>query len=201
MKSLWHILVLVLICSLPLAGCGGGGAPGSTDSLQTDVVIESVFLEISDGDEVTRDIDMNVHLCPPDFTTAEEGLFMATATLKIQASRLNPNIDYDPFPASIESCTVTFRKAPEDPAGPVIEQMTVYPNCSLINGTIDCEIGFLDIQRKREWWRMIINGANVPAERPTHYIGRVQCRYTTRYGKTGSFQSEADVWLSDWEKC
>lgn len=201
MKSLWHKLALVLMFALPLSGCGGGGTPDSPNSLDTGVVIESILTTPKDEQESTPDIDMNVHLCPPDFTTAEPGLFRANVTMQISASRLNPNIDYDPFPASVEACTITYLKANEDPAGPVIEQLTVYPNCALQSSTSDCSMTLMDIQRKRDWWRMVNFGANLPAEYPTHYVARIRCSFTTRYGKTGSFQTETDLWLADWEKC
>ena len=197
MKPLWHIIAAVMLISVPFAGCGGGGAPGSTNSVQTDVVIRAASLSIE-----TPDIDVNIHACPPDFTTVEPGLFRADAVLNIDAERLNNTIDYDPFPASVESCTVTYLKANEDPASPVIEQMTIYPNCPLVDGVLSCPVTLMDIQRKVTWWNMVaVRGANAPAEGPTHYIARMQCTYVTRYGKVGTFQTELDIWLADFDLC
>lgn len=197
MKSLWHMLVLILLFSLPLAACGGGGAPGSSGSLQTDIVIASAFLDIE-----SPDVDVNIHLCPPDFTTAEEGLFREDAVLSIAAERLNTDIAYDPFPASVEACTITYLKANEDQASPVIEQMITYPNCPIVDGTTDCPVTVMDVHRKTEWWdNVAIRGANLLTEYPTHYIARMECTYVTRYGKRGTFQTELDIWLADWNLC
>ncbi len=195
MKSVFYTIALIVAFSLPLAGCGGGGAPGSTNSTQTDVLIKSAILTIA-----SPDLDVNVHLCSGG--KPEPGLFREPATLSVEATKLDPkNANYDPFPGSIEACTITYLKANEDPAAPIIEQMTQYPNCILVDGTTSCSITILDIQRKVDWWTAFNGGTNKPAEYPTHYIARMQCTYVTKYGKSGAFQTELDLWLADFNKC
>lgn len=196
MKSIFYMIALIGAFALPLAGCGGsGGAPGSTNAKETDVLIKSTILSIA-----SPDVDVNVHLCPTG--EPEPGLFRENATLTVDAAKLDPaNSTYDPFPASLEQCTITYLKANEDPASPIIEQMTIYPNCLLADGTSSCPITLLDIQRKVDWWAAFSGGTNKPAEYPTHYIARIQCTYVTKYGKSGTFQTELDLWLADWNLC
>ena len=201
------LLLLFFVC---LAGCGGGGgAPGSSGSENTGIIIKSVNITDAGSTEgaTGKEVDVNVHMC--DATTAEPGLFIHIQTLNISADKLNPSAASDPFPASIEQCTITYIKANSDPASPVIETMTVYPNCTLIAGEDNaCIFSLMDIQRKNDWWDAMpasINpsgsGLNIPAEYPTHYIATVRCKYMSNYGSSGYCQSEFDIWLADWNLC
>lgn len=198
------VIMVLLVYLIALSGCGGGsgGAPGSTGSEDTGISIKSVSATNKD----VGNLDTAIHLCPPDFTEIEPGLFMDYATLTIDAGKVNPNVVSNPFPASVEMCTITYRKANEDPASPIIESLTIYPNCTLVDTETSstknsCSFTLSDIQRKVKWWTDISGGLNLPAEYPTHYVAQYNCRYVNNFGRSGYFVVEYDVWLADWNLC
>lgn len=217
MRGKKYYLGLLLLFFVCLAGCGGGGAPGSSGSENTGIIIKSVSISDAGTTEgaTGKEVDVALHSCDPD---PEPGLFIHSQTLNISADKLNPSAASDPFPASVEQCTITYIKANSDPASPVIETMTVYPNCTLTAGDDNaCIISLMDLQRKRDFWSSLpasINpggpfyfnappgtGINIPAEFPTHYIAQVRCKYMSNYGSSGYFQVEYDIWLADWDLC
>ena len=181
---------------LILSGCGGlEGAPGA-DSGDTGILIQSVSIigeEPAGGD---NEIDVAVHLCPPAFTDLEPGIFMANATLTIDAT----SVAFDPFPASVEECTVTYLKGNENPDAPIIENMTIYPNCTILNGTNECNVVMMDIDRKVKFWDDL-ETLSPSTIRPVHFVVRYQCGYVNVYGDSGSFSVEYDIWLDDWNYC
>jgi len=204
MRGKKYCLGVLLLFFISIAGCGGGGgAPGSSGSENTGIIIKSVSITDAGAEGGTgKEVDVAIHLCDPaDPESGEPGLFIHTENLVITADKLNPNTASDPFPASVEQCTITYIKANSDPASPVIETMTVYPNCTLISGSNECIISLMDIQRKNDWWNDLGFGINIPAEYPTHYIATVRCKYMSNYGSSGYFQTEYDIWLADWNLC
>jgi hypothetical protein len=208
MKHTYYGLIVGLAVLIALTGCGGGmGAPGSSGSDSTGIVIKSVSIS-----PTNIDVDTAVHLCPGG--TPEPGLFREDATLAIDATKLIPDSADDPFSASVEECTITYLKANDDPASPIIESMTVYPNCTLIDGTNSCTMVLMDVQRKIKWWDDLTLGASTgpclttglfgafcPAEYPTQYAATIKCKYVNAFGKAGFFQTEVDLWLADWNLC
>lgn len=208
MKNKYYGFIAGFVSLIVLAGCGGGsGAPGSSGSDETGIVIKSV-----NAVPTNVDVDTAIHICPNG--EPEPGLFREDAALTIDAAKLVPNSTDDPFSASVEQCTITYRKANEDPASPIIESMTVYPNCVLIEGTNTCNMPLMDVQRKVKWFNDVsvgsgaspcpttgLFGAFCPAEYPTHYVATLNCKYVSVFGKAGFFQTEVDVWLADWNLC
>ena len=208
MRNTYYGFIFGLAMIVALAGCGGGmGAPGSSGSDETGIIIKSVSLV-----PTNVDVDTHVHLCAGG--TPEPGLFREDATVTINATKLIPSSTDDPFSASVEECTITYRKANGDPASPIIEAMTVYPNCTLIDGSSTCTMALLDVQRKVTWWDDLavgpsssvcpstgLFGAYCPAEYPTHYVASFNCKYVNAFGKSGFFQTEVDLWLADWNLC
>jgi hypothetical protein len=196
MKNIYYCFALLLACMLCLSGCGGGsGAPGSSDSADTGIIIQSAVVS---SDNI--DIDTHIHACSE--TTVEEGLFRENATLDVSAAKLVPGSVDDPLAAaSIEECTITYKKANEDPAAPIIESWTIYPNCPLVNGTSSCSISLIDIERKVRWWNDYAGGTFTPSEYPTHYVASYTCKYVSTFGETGYFQAELDIWLADFDLC
>jgi len=188
--------IVFLLSVIALSGCGGGvGAPGSSESDETGIVIQSAAVTSEN-----IDIDTHIHACSA--TTVEEGLFRENSTLDISATTLVPGSFDDPFAAaSIEECTITYKKANEDPAAPIIEDWTIYPNCQLVNGTTSCAVSLIDIERKVRWWNDFSGGTFSPAEVPTHYIAVYRCKYVNTFGKSGFFQAELDIWLADFNLC
>ena len=213
MKDRYFGLIFVSLCVLLLAGCGGGsGAPGSSGSGDTGILIQSVQPLVSTPTSITGgttgastsspDIDAAIHLCSDG--KPEKGLFRTDASLNITAAALNPNTASDPFPASVEQCTITYLKANEDPGAPIIPEFTEYPNCPILDGDNTCLITFMDIQRKEDFWDALTGGTNEPVTHyydPVHYVGVINCSYVNAFGKTGNFQTEVDVWLTDFETC
>jgi len=202
MKSSLCILIIMLLFPLALSGCGGSqGAPGSTGTDNTGIIIASVAMTTD-----SPDIDTAIHFCDEEQTTPEEPLTRTDATMTITAARLL-DTGLDPFPASVESCTITYLKANEDPASPIIESLTIYPNCILASGATDCPVTLMDIERKTRYWDditqngLFFDSTNFPSEYPTHYIANFNCTYMNRFGQTGTFQVEHDIWLADFERC
>lgn len=199
----------MVLLTLPLFSCGGGdvGAPGSTGSVETGIVVQSVSIAgVPTATDLTPDIDANVHICEVDATTGvatfEDGLFRVTANITILAKRLNESgVSGAPFPASVESCTITYLRAVEDPSAPVIPSLTFFPNCIFTDGEeATCNVPLIDIQRKNDFWNALVSGINVPSERPTHYVAKYSCTYKNEFG-TGTFPVEYDFWIDDFETC
>lgn len=189
--------IMLMTFLLILSGCGElGGAPGS-DSEDTGILIRSVSIVGSDEGAGDDEIDVAIHMCPPDFTKAEDGLFEANAMLTIDAHA----IGYDPFPASIEHCDITYLKGNESPDSPIIESLTIYPNCTLVEDDAnECNVVMVDVDRKIKWWNDA-NTINFPNTYPTPYTVRYKCTFINNYGKSGTFQTEYDIWLADWDNC
>jgi hypothetical protein len=202
MKKTYFGFIMMLIIAVSFAGCGGGGggAPGSSGSEDTGILITAVsVVGESTGPDEPPDIDVAVHLCDGD--EPEDGLFRVPATMSITAELVNPDTAFVPFPASVEQCTISYRKAIEDPASPIIESWTIFPNCPITDGDNTCEVQLIDVQRKIDWWNDISGGVNLPAEYPTHYVAIYNCRYVNRFGESGDFQTEYDIWLADFDTC
>jgi hypothetical protein len=210
MKERYFGFIFILLFPMLLAGCGGGsGAPGSSGSADTGIVIQSASTTVSTPTSISGgasssttsspDIDTAIHLCNDG--KPEQGLFRTDATLTVTTASLNPNTASNPFPASIEQCTITYKKADENPGAPIIPEFTEYPNCPLISGNNTCAMTFMDIQRKIDFWNALAGYTNTPATYPVHYVGVIDCSYVNAFGKTGNFQTEVDVWLADFDMC
>lgn len=205
-NSMAGIVLMTLL--LILSGCGElGGAPGS-DSGGTGILIKSVSIigeEPAGGD---NEIDVAIHLCAPDFTEPEDGLFIANATMTINAAA----VSFDPFPASVEQCNITYLKGNESPDSPIIKSLTIYPNCTLEEDEAnECNVVMMDVARKVQWWEdakginypcgLYFSGNEYCGTYPTPYTVKYDCKYVNQYGNSGTFQIEYDIWLADWDYC
>jgi len=201
MNRKYHSLILISFILVVLISCGGtGGAPGS-DTGDTGILIQSATLA-----RTSPDIDTVQDCCAVDATTGAcvtvEKFTRDDVTLTVTTSNLTPTITAAQFPASVEECTITYLKANADPAAPIIENLTVYPNCSLSEGTNTCAVTLIDIARKHQYADPVfVNHTSIPAERPTHYVAKFSCSYINNFGKAGHFQAEIDLWLSDFDNC
>lgn len=197
MKRSYFLLFTVcsLFFSVFLWGCGAGpGAPGSSGSEDTGINIKSVSITRTDGP------DLDVYSDPTGCSGSPETLLTRKdATITIGAEKLNATSTFDPFPASVEECTITYRKAIEDPSSPTIESWIFYPNCTLISGTTTCNVQLIDITRLGVYWDALTS--HEPAEYPTHYIASYKCTYMNNYGDSGTFETEYDIWLADFLMC
>jgi hypothetical protein len=194
--------VLLTLCYVLLAGifagCGGGsGSPGSSGSEVTGIQIQSVTISSATG----PDFDVNSSSTACD-GAPEALLHREDAVISITSAKLIPSSSFNPFPASVEECTITYKKANEDPSAPVIESWTIYPNCTLTGtDTNDCPVSLIDITRKQQYWNGVADGIHLPAEYPTHYIAQYRCKYMNQVGKSGYFTVEYDLWLADFLVC
>lgn len=175
--------IMLLLCAVVLSGCGGGGgAPGSSGGDDTGIIIQAASVS-------AENIDIT------DCSSREN------ATLNVSATKLVPESTDDPLAAaSIEECTITYKKANEDPGAPIIEDWTIFPNCPLVNGSTTCPVSLIDVSRKVKWSNDFSSGAFVPAEVPTHYVAVYKCKYVSAFGKAGFFRAELDIWL-DLKQC
>ena len=105
------------------------------------------------------------------------------------------------FPRVLSECTITYLKAVEDPASPVIPTLTIFPNCTLAASTseapTECTLTLIDVQRKSDYWDAINQGVNLPGEYPTHYVARYNCKYRSNFDEYGTFVQQYDFWLAD----
>jgi hypothetical protein len=173
----------------------------ATTQQSTGIHIQAVTINSDAGPDF--DVYSAPLACPVDNPTGPEVLLhREDAVISITSAKLNPNSDFDPFPASVEQCTITYKKAKEDPSAPVIESWTQYPNCTLDGtGTNSCPVSIIDITRKQQYWNGIADGIHLPAEYPTHYIASYRCKYMNLVGKSGYFSVEYDLWLADFLIC
>ncbi len=202
-RSLFRAFLFYIFISLILTGCGGGGSgsPGSSGSENTGIEISAVSITSEKGPDF--DVFSAPLACPPDNPTKSEALLTREdAVITIDATVLNPGSTFDPFPASVEECTITYLKAQQDPSAPVIESWKIYPNCPIYDSPSNtCNVSLIDITRKNKFWTDINDGIHVPAEYPTHYIAKYHCKYMNRVGKYGYFDVEYDMWLADFLIC
>jgi len=201
MNNRYQNLILISFILVSIISCGGGGGAPGSDPNDTAIMIKSALLSMT-----STDVDTLQDCCSVDATTglcsAIEDFTRADATLAVETTNLSPTITSDHFPAKVQECTITYIKSNEDPAAPIIEAMTIYPSCTLNEGQNSCGITIMDITRKNQYSTPVyITGISSPAERPTHYVGRVSCIYTNNFGKTGSFDATIDLWLSDFDNC
>jgi hypothetical protein len=193
----FSFLLMLIFAAASLAGCGGGGgAPGSSGSDDTGILIQSVLLSAE-----SDDIDVFQHPTACD-GEPESPLTDASATIEITATASNPNPDpnfVSPFPANIESCSVTYTSAVI--GHPIIESKTIFPNCSFVDGTTSCTLDLLNIARKIQWWDDFSSGKFVPAEYPTKYTVVYSCKYQNSYRKEGRLSGRIDIDLADWLSC
>jgi hypothetical protein len=159
MKKIYIVLGVITAGLLILSGCGGtgtGGAPGSGGSENTNIIIQHV--SIIGNDQTPSDIDVANHLCPPDFISLEpiNALFREDATITIDATLVNPT--FDTFPASVEECRITYLKSGDDPASPIIEAWTIFPNCAIEDSDAnDCVVNLIDVPRKVKFWMQLFD--------------------------------------------
>jgi hypothetical protein len=188
----------MLVFILFLGGCGGkGGAPGSSGSSTTGVLIQSVSVFKDEGPDL--DVFACAACCDGE---PEPGLIREDATLLIGATALNPNVTFDPFPASLEECTITYKKSDDDPSSPIIDSWRIFPNCTLIDQEENaCGVNLLDIQRKNDFWNDIVSGLNIPRNMPTRYIAVFNCTYKNIFAETGRLQVEYEIFLADFDLC
>ncbi|MBA4372199.1 MAG: hypothetical protein C0402_04995 [Thermodesulfovibrio sp.] len=201
MNRKYHSLILISFVLVALISCGGtGGAPGS-DTADTGIMIQSAILS-----RTSPDIDTFRDCCSVDATTgacaSAEVFTREDATLTVITSNLTAGVTSAHFPASVEECTVTYIKANEDPAAPIIEKLTIFPNCKLSDGSNTCAVTLIDIARKLQYSTPVfVTGTHIPAEQPTHYVAKFSCNYINNFGKAGHFEAEIDLWLSNFDNC
>ncbi len=204
MKRFFWIISTSAFC-LALLSCGGGpGAPGSSGSADTGIEIQSVSIvpNATSGGDKGPDLDVNVRTCPngkPE--TGETGLYRVDATMTITASKLNPNSDFDPFPATVTQCTITYKQPADEYGAPVIEAWTIYPDCTLTEGSNTCVANLIDIARKMDYWNNVINIINDPQKYPTRYTASYDCTYMNNFGKSGHLGVDLDIFLADFGSC
>jgi hypothetical protein len=195
MRSRSFLMMVMFILSLTMASCGGGGggAPGSSDATETGILIQSALFLIESDD---IDVYSSPTACDGE---EEEPLTDANGTLRITASALNPDPSYSPFPANIERCVLTYTS--QVLGAPVIESKTIYPNCSFINGTTECHVEVINIDRKLVFWDGLISQKFIPAEYPTNYTVKYECDYQNAHRKHGKLGGRIDIDLADWLMC
>jgi hypothetical protein len=195
MRSRSFLMMFMFVLSLTMASCGGGGggAPGSSDANETGILVQSALFLIESDD---IDVYQSMTACDGE---EEEPLTDANGTLRITASALNPDQNYSPFPAHIEKCMVTYTS--QVIGAPVLESKTIYPNCGFINGTTECTVEIINIDRKHVFWDALVSQKFIPAEYPTNYTVEYKCEYQDAFRRNGKLGGRIDIDLADWLVC
>ncbi len=203
MKKIYISASLVLMGFLFVSGCGSssiGGAPGSSGSEDTGILIAVSIVGNPTPTDLTPDIDVALHYCdPPDNTELEDGLFRVTATMTIDAALVNP--DFDTFPATVVECNITYYKDEDNLDAPTIKSDTTrLSSCVLNEGTNECNVLLITIARKRSFWSDIVAGIYTP-DRPAVYDAFYKCKYINFFGEEGYFEMGYEIFLTDFETC
>ncbi len=215
MKRRYLLLVLAccLLSAVFLFSCGSGpGAPGSSGSEDTGIEIQSVSIvpNKTTGGDAGPDLDTATHICSDGKPEPEGGLFRVDATMTIAAAKLNPltpggsTTTVEPFPATVQQCTITYMRPVDNPGAPVIDQWTVFPNCPLVDGSNTCIVDLIDITRKDKFWSDILTESNSGlgvAALPVHYVANYKCIYMNAFGQSGRFEVNLDIFLADFNTC
>ncbi len=202
MNSRYHHIVFIFFTLATIISCGGGGgAPGSTGSGDTGIMIKSSLLSMT-----SPDIDTYQDCCAVDPTTKScttlEKFTRDNATLTVTAENATPGVTAEQFPAKIQECTISYIMSNDDPAAPIIDALTIYPSCTLAEGSNTCDVTIIDIARKLQYSNpVIVNHTIIPANRPPHYVARMTCTYTNNFGKSGMFEADYDLWFDDFNHC
>jgi hypothetical protein len=201
MKMRYIVMILLIAGIFIIYGCGGagtGGAPGSGGSEDTNIIIRHV--SIVGNDVSPEDIDVANHLCPNGEIEPVNALHREDATITIDATLVNSQFE-EAFPASVEECLITYLKSNDNPASPIIESWTVFPNCILEDSdTNNCVVNLIDIPRKTLFWDQILSAIFDP-DLPSRYIARYKCQYMNNFREEGHFQVEYEIFLTDFDTC
>ena len=202
-KKHYGLISLVILAVISIINCGGGGgAPGSSGSGDTGIMIQAANLTLVSPDIDTFQCSACCGATATTPGTPEPPLTRESATLNVETLNLNPDVTTAQFPATVTECTITYLKSNQDPAAPIIEDLVIYPECILTEGTNSCPVTLIDITRKLQYSdAVIVNKTSVPSEYPTHYVVQYNCTYINNFGQTGYFQTEVDIWLADFLKC
>lgn len=184
-------LMMVLLLSLLSCG-GGGGAPGSSSD-DSGIQIDSVLLAAESND---IDVYQDATACDGE---PEDPLTDADGTMTITAVALNPDPEFSPFPANIESCFVSYTSAVI--GAPPIESLYIYPNCTFSDGITECTVDILNIARKTQWWNDFVSAKFDPAAYPTSYTVEYSCTYQNSFNKSGRLGGRITIDLADWLSC
>lgn len=189
MKKRVLIASLMGLLSVLLFSCGGGGSPGS-DSQSTNINIQAVTVTAETTD---LDVFSCAACCDGD---PEPGLTKNTATMNITAAAQNAQVN--PFPGAITECTLTYK--PDKADSPIIASWKIKnPNCIIVNGSRDCTIDLIDIDRKVQF--AADAATTPPTQVPTIYRAHYDCTYQNNADKQGTLQGDIQIFLADFNLC
>ena len=140
-KKHYGLISLVILAVISIINCGGGGgAPGSSGSGDTGIMVQAANLTLVSPDIDTFQCQACCGATATTPGTPEPPLTRESATLNVETLNLNPDVTTAQFPATVTECTITYLKSNDDPAAPIIEGLTIYPECILIEGTNTCSV-------------------------------------------------------------
>ena len=129
MKKRVLIASLMVLLSVALFSCGGAGGVSGSDSGDSNIIITSASVTST----TNHDVDV-----------VADALSRDSALIAIGAIKQNPNTT--PFPATVTKCKITY--SPRDAGAPAIAPLTIFPDCTLIEGDNACSVTLIDIVRK-----------------------------------------------------
>jgi len=158
MKTRILIASLMVLLSVALFSCGGGGG-GVAGSNSGDT---NIFITTS---SIVSDTNHSIDAAT---NTIE------TATISITAEKHIP--EATPFPATVTKCSINYR--PTEAGSPVLSDLTIRPDCPLLEGENTCEVVLIDFQRKQEF----LTDSTHDPKIPTKYVAEYRCDYQNAGG-------------------
>lgn len=227
-RACYIIVILFLISSLWGCGGGGAGAPGSSGSDETGVILEAYVRPyyftanwtISNTETVstitfegnfTNSVDVTQNPdCNPQTPDINESEYFSdhNAVLVVNARLLNPSSPFKPGTLYITEYKIDYFRSTDSLTAPPIESdrrfvnILINPPPGSGNWYSAASVVFVDLIRKYEYVRLIDSG--MYSARPG-YRNNYSAEYTflgkDSYGKSFSFKVRHDFVMGSYDNC
>jgi len=170
MKRFYSLIycLSVLIATLFLWNCGGGGGSGSPGSGGTEdlgvIVDVTIIPRYLDEDTYSVDAFQNPDCDGSPDTNDPEDFEDHIATATFTARLVNPNTTFKPGKLYIEKYTIEYRKANDSLGAPPIEMDTRYQTIVITppegndESSVTATVVFVDLIRKMKYYDDILSG-------------------------------------------
>lgn len=177
MKGKGFIAGLLVLLTLPLINCGGGGGGGGSDPGNTGVDITGVTVTITPA------------LIVPTFVVDDIATIDYTATKKIAGNA---------YPVTVDQCFVSYVYTGVAPApASLIPNLTIPVPCAIGgDGDGSCDMTLITRAMKEDWWN---NGTDrgyaLPGTYPAPYTATFNCDYSNLNANNGAFSASTGLTL------
>jgi hypothetical protein len=209
MKKSYRSLLLIIILSFLIAGCGGGDQPGSPGSHgDTGIIIDATV-----APKGSDDVDAFQEVCSPGPPPTLEKFTEHLATVTINARLENPDLSITPGNLYIEKFTIDFVPSNDSLGGPPIPSFTGYTQITIQaptgtgTTTVTQDVMLIDLPRKNKYSSDMLSGAYSSALGSTAgaFINNYTAIYTfygkNDYGDSFSFQTHVLFVIGNFDLC